>query len=69
MCFVKAYIKRGADKEVLLEDVASIKYDGEELVLETLFGEKRSIRAIIKEIDFANSIIFLEEKSSQETQR
>jgi len=69
MCLAKAYIVRGADKEVLMEEVASIEYKEEELVLIPLFGEKKSIRAKIKEVDFFNSTIFIKEKDSEEDQK
>jgi len=69
MCLAKAYIVRGADKEVIMEEVASIEYKGEELVLIPLFGEKKSIMAKIKKVDFFNSTIFIEEKDSEGTHK
>jgi len=60
MCMARAYLKQGVHKEILLEEVAFIRTEGEELLLKTLFGEEKSLRATIREIDFANSMILLE---------
>lgn len=60
MCMAKAYLKHGPRKEVLLEEVAYIQLEGESLLLKPLFGEQKSVRATIREIDFLNSTILLE---------
>jgi predicted RNA-binding protein len=62
----KAYLKHGPNKEIFLEEVASINSKGERLFLKPLFGEEKSLIAAIKEIDFVNSIILLEKETSQE---
>ena len=41
-------------------DIASVKVDGKNLVLSSLFGEKKEITAAIREIDFTTSLIKLE---------
>lgn len=58
MCLAKAYI--GSDKELLIEEIASVKTEDGKLLLTTLFGEQSEIEASIKEIDFRASIILLE---------
>jgi predicted RNA-binding protein len=60
MCLAKAYIGKDSQKELLVEQVASLKVQGRRLLLTTLFGEQREIEGIIKEIDFRNSSILLE---------
>ena len=58
MCLSKVYIKNNGDKQLLMEQVASVETRGDKLVLRTLFGEEKEIEANLKEIDLlANSII------------
>ena len=61
MCLASIHKGKGTEKENLLEEVALIRFEGEELLLRTLFGEKRAIKAKIKEIDFMNSTVLIEE--------
>jgi len=61
MCLAKAYIGRNSEKELLLEEIASLKVRDGKLLVTTLFGEQREIEASIKEIDFMASSIVLEE--------
>ncbi len=60
MCLSKAYVDRNGNRELLIEEVAFVKVDGEKLLLRTLFGEQKEIGASIKEIDFLSHSIFLE---------
>jgi len=53
-------IKKDSGEKNLLEEVAVIKVNGKNLVLSTLFGEEKSVKAKIKEIDFVNSKVLLE---------
>lgn len=43
-----------------MTDIASVKVDGRKLVLSSLFGEKKEITAVIREIDFTTSLLKLE---------
>jgi len=61
MCLASVHKKKGTEKENLLEEVALIRFEGEKLLLRTLFGEERAIKAKIKEIDFMNSTVLIEE--------
>ena len=61
MCLSKAYIERNGEGELLMEEVASLKTEGGVLVLNTLFGEQREVRANIRRIDFLTHSIFLED--------
>jgi len=61
MCLAKAYIGRNSEKELLLEEIASLKVRDGKLLVTTLFGEQREIAANIKEIDFMASNIILED--------
>ena len=64
MCLAKAYIGAGGEKELLAEEIISVKADGGKLRLTTLFGEQKEIRANITEIDFKASSILLEKLAS-----
>jgi predicted RNA-binding protein len=60
MCLAKAYIGSNSERELLMEEVASLKVEDGKLLVKTLFGEQREIRAGIREIDFMASSIVLE---------
>jgi len=59
MCMVSVWIKKGGGEENLLKEVAFIRSKGEKLILSTLFGEEKSVKAKIEEIDFMNSKVLL----------
>jgi predicted RNA-binding protein len=59
MCLAKAYVG-SKEKELLIEEIASLKTQDGKLLVTTLFGEQREIEASIKEIDFVGSSIILE---------
>lgn len=60
MCLSKAYIDRNGEKELFMEEVTSLGVEGDTLLLKTLFGEEKKIRADIREIDFMTHSIALE---------
>ena len=60
MCLSRVYVDKGDKEELLMEEVASLKFEGEKLLLKTLFGEEKKIEANIKQIDFMTHSIFLE---------
>ena len=60
MCLSKAYVDRNGKRELLMEEIASIKVKGEKLLVRTLFGEQKEIGANIREIDFLTHSIILE---------
>ena len=60
MCLAKAYVGSNNGKELLMEEIASLKAEDGKLLVTTLFGEQREIEASIKEIDFIGSSIILE---------
>jgi|TARA_B100000315_G_scaffold255673_1_gene299657 predicted RNA-binding protein len=55
MCLSKVYV----DSELLIEEIAFVKVEGEKLLLKTLFGEQKEIEASIVEIDFLSHSILL----------
>jgi predicted RNA-binding protein len=60
MCLSKAYIEKDGKKKFLMTDIASVKVDGRKLVLNNLFGEKKELTAVIREIDFTANFLKLE---------
>lgn len=60
MCLSKAFIEKNGRSELLMTDIASVKVDGNNLILKTLFGEKKEVTASIREIDFTTSRMMLE---------
>jgi len=60
MCLSRVYVDRNGEKELLMEEVASLKFEGEKLLLKTLFGKEKKIEANIRQIDFMTHNIFLE---------
>jgi predicted RNA-binding protein len=64
MCLAKAYIGNGGQEELLAEEIASVKAEGDKLLVTTLFGERQEVAATIKEIDFRTSRIRLEKTAA-----
>ena len=60
MCLAKAYVSSDNEKELLMEEIASLQVKNDTLLIKTLFGEEREIGASIREIDFMASSIVLE---------
>ena len=59
MCLARAYIGGDQEKELLMEEVASLRVEDGKLLMTTLFGEQKEIEASIKEIDFMSSSVIL----------
>jgi predicted RNA-binding protein len=60
MCLSKAYLTGDGGTELVLEEVSSLKIEGEKLLLGNLLGEQKEIVARIREIDFLKHRITLE---------
>ncbi len=50
MCESKVYLEREGKRELVLADVASVVRQGDEWVLTSIFGEKRSLRGMLAEM-------------------
>jgi len=60
MCLSKVYVGDDAKKEPLMQEVVSLEVtDDGKLLLKTIFGQQKEIRAEIRQIDFQTSSIFL----------
>ena len=64
MCLSKAYVERDGNREILMEEVASVKIEDNRLRLSNLFGEQKEIGAHIREIDFLSHSILLEDNDA-----
>ena len=60
MCLAKVYLDRNGEKELLLEEVAVVDIEDGKLLLRSIFNEQKSVKANIRQIDFANSNVILE---------
>jgi predicted RNA-binding protein len=60
MCLAKLYMGKNGEKELLVEEIATVKAEGGKLLVTTLFGEQQEFEADIREIDFRVSSILLE---------
>jgi len=65
MCLANIYQSGRAGKP-LVESVAYLRINGNRIVVENLTGETEIIQAKIKEIDFMNSDIIVEEAAHEE---
>ncbi|MCX5999806.1 MAG: CooT family nickel-binding protein [Chloroflexi bacterium] len=60
MCLAKAFLKGEGEPELVMEDVALVQIEGNVARLSTIFGDRREIKAVLKEVDFDKSRIILE---------
>ncbi len=59
MCLAAAYRSTESDQPIL-QEIAHVRIDGNELELETLFGDRKVLQGRIHEIDFMNSKLIIE---------
>ncbi len=59
MCLGKVYQSEESD-EPLLENIAHLRLEGDQVELETLFGEKKAFQGRLREIDFVRSRIIVQ---------
>ena len=60
MCLSKAYVDTDGKRELVMKEIASIGFEEDKLLLTTLFGEQKEIKADIREINFLTHSIVLE---------
>jgi len=61
MCEATAYILKDGKEELVLEDIALLRPEGEGLYLQNIFGEQKRVKARIKEMNLLDHRIILEE--------
>lgn len=59
MCEANAYILNGEQEELFMEKVDRLVPEGDQLVLENIFGQKKMISAHIKELALVDHKIVL----------
>jgi len=64
MCLANIY-QSGRAGKALVESVAYLRINGNRIVVENLKGESKVMQAKIKEIDFMNSDIIVEEAAHE----
>jgi len=62
VCLAAAYRSMESDQPIL-QEIAHVRIDGNELELETLFGDRKVLQGRIHEIDFMNSKLIIEQKT------
>lgn len=62
MCMPTVWIKDNAGEEQIFSETAILKVEDDSVVLSTLFGEQKVVRAVIEKIDFMNSRVILKKK-------
>ncbi len=60
MCQSDVYATESGQQELILEDVARVQIEGNEVTIEPLFGEQISLCARIKEINLMKHRIVVE---------
>ena len=50
MCESKVFLEQAGKRELVLEDVASVVKQGDEWLLTSIFGEKRTVRGSLSEM-------------------
>lgn len=61
MCQSSVYLVKDDREELVMEDVSVITPQGEELLLVGMLGEKKQVKAKIKELQLMDHRILLEE--------
>jgi predicted RNA-binding protein len=61
MCEANVYLLRGGKEELVLEDLSILRPGKDEVYLQNIFGEQKTIRARIKEMNLIDHRILLEE--------
>lgn len=61
MCQSTVYLVKDGREEMVMEDVSLVKPQGDELLLVGMLGEKKQVKARIKELQLMDHRILLEE--------
>jgi predicted RNA-binding protein len=61
MCEANAYLFKDGKEELIFEDLMILRPEQENLYLQNIFGEQKTIKARIKEMNLVEHRIILEE--------
>ena len=59
MYMARVCVEKNNQSDLFVESVASVRATDGRLVVRTIFGEQKEVKAVIKEIDFLNSSVVL----------
>ncbi len=62
MCEANAYLRRGEKDELVLQSVDRVQPQEDGLLLENIFGQRKVLKARIKELALVDHKIILEEE-------
>ncbi|MEW6243445.1 MAG: CooT family nickel-binding protein [Bacillota bacterium] len=62
MCESNAYVVRDGKEELVMESVDVLRPEGDEVYLESIFGEQKRLKAHIKELRLVDHRIILESR-------
>ncbi len=62
MCESNAYVVRDGKEELVMESVDVLRPEGDEIYLESIFGEQKRLKAHIKELRLVDHRIILESR-------
>lgn len=62
MCEANAYLRKNGTEELLMEKVDKLVPQEEGILLENIFGQRKIIKAKIKEMELVDHRIILEEE-------
>ena len=60
MCLSKAWFKGESTEKAIMENIAKIRIEDGKVILRSLFGEERTEKATVEEVDFTHNSIILE---------
>ena len=61
MCEANAYLTRGDEEHLFMENIDILRPEGENVYIRDIFGEQRWVKAHIKEMNLVQHRIVLEE--------
>jgi predicted RNA-binding protein len=60
MCEAHVYLMKEGKEELVLEDITLLRREGDEVLLQNMFGEEKRIRARIREMNLTTHRVILE---------
>jgi predicted RNA-binding protein len=59
MCLSKAWFKGETVERAIMENIAKIRIENGKVILSSLFGEEKTEKATVEEVDFTRNSIIL----------
>jgi predicted RNA-binding protein len=61
MCEASVYLVKGGEEKKIMQDVISVRPEGDTVFMATLLGEQKIVPGHISRIDFLKHTVFVEE--------